>query len=129
MALWREGLLARAVLAGGTRGYVSHPQLSRFREHPAPLDAVEFYLGAVLDEATARGFAFDAGKLTPVGPPERIELTVGQLEHEADHLEAKLRARSPEGLVRLLADRAAGRVRAHPSFTVVPGEVATWERR
>ena len=29
--LWREALLAQAVLAGLTRGYRSHPQLLRFR--------------------------------------------------------------------------------------------------
>ena len=32
VALWRESLLAQAVLAGRTRGYRSHPQLERFRE-------------------------------------------------------------------------------------------------
>jgi len=31
VALWREGLLARAVLRGRTRGYRHHPQLERFR--------------------------------------------------------------------------------------------------
>lgn len=28
VALWREGLLAQAVLAGQTRGYKRHPQLA-----------------------------------------------------------------------------------------------------
>jgi len=36
-ALWREGLLARAVLQGQTRGYRHHPQLIRFQAHPEPL--------------------------------------------------------------------------------------------
>jgi hypothetical protein len=31
VALWREGLLARAVLRGKTRGYRHHPQLERER--------------------------------------------------------------------------------------------------
>ncbi len=31
VALWREALLAQAVLAGRTRGYRHHPQLARFR--------------------------------------------------------------------------------------------------
>ena len=30
LALWREGLLARKVLTGGTCGYREHPQLARF---------------------------------------------------------------------------------------------------
>jgi hypothetical protein len=29
VALWREALLAQAVLAGRTRGYTRHPQLAR----------------------------------------------------------------------------------------------------
>ena len=29
VALWREGLLARAVLKGKTKGYTNHPQLIR----------------------------------------------------------------------------------------------------
>ena len=32
LALWREALLARAVLGGRTRGYRNHPQLERFGE-------------------------------------------------------------------------------------------------
>ena len=32
VALWREALLAQAVLRGNTRGYLNHPQLLRFRQ-------------------------------------------------------------------------------------------------
>jgi len=39
VALWREGLLARAVLGGATKGYRHHPQLERFRAHSTPLAA------------------------------------------------------------------------------------------
>ena len=31
VALWREALLAQAVLLGHTRGYTRHPQLQRFQ--------------------------------------------------------------------------------------------------
>ncbi len=34
VALWREGLLAKAVLNGQTKGYKNHPQLERFKSHP-----------------------------------------------------------------------------------------------
>ena len=61
VALWREGLLARAVLRGRTRGYRHHPQLLRFRSHAAPRSAINRYLAAVLDEAASRGYAFDRG--------------------------------------------------------------------
>ncbi len=32
VALWREALLAKAVLKGETMGYKNHPQLIRFRD-------------------------------------------------------------------------------------------------
>ena len=59
VALWREGLLARAVLAGQTRGYRHHPQLRRFQAQAAPLAAIDAYLLAVHQEASARGYNFD----------------------------------------------------------------------
>jgi len=31
VALWREGLLAKKVLEGGTKGYRNHPQLERLK--------------------------------------------------------------------------------------------------
>ena len=34
VALWREALLAQAVLKGGTAGYRHHPQLLRFKPMP-----------------------------------------------------------------------------------------------
>ena len=41
VALWREGLLARKVLRGRTRGYRHHPQLQRFRDLRDPVAAIE----------------------------------------------------------------------------------------
>jgi len=128
VAVWREALLARAVLAGATRGYLNHPQLARFKAHPAPLDAIEAYLAAVLADAIARGYAFDAGKLASIEAAPAIVLSEGQLEYEARHLAAKLAARSPRDYARFAASRAAGDVRPHPSFRLVPGAVAVWER-
>ena len=71
VALWREGLLAKAVLEGKTRGYTHHPQLERFREHPDPLAAIVAYLRVVLEEAIRWGYRFDPGKLE--GPIEKIK--------------------------------------------------------
>ena len=50
VALWREALLAQAVLLGRTRGYTRHPQLLRFQEQPDPAGAIAGYLAAVLGE-------------------------------------------------------------------------------
>ena len=55
VALWREGLLARHVLHGPTRGYRNHPQLDRFKAHPQPRRAIDAYLAVVQEDASARG--------------------------------------------------------------------------
>jgi len=97
VALWREGLLARAVLRGETRGYRSHPQLARFRAHRAPRAAINTYLEMVAAEADARGYSFNRRKL---GSRRRrglkLRATRGQLEYEWQHLLKKLRRRSPD---------------------------------
>jgi hypothetical protein len=47
VALWREALLAQAVLARETSGYRNHPQLNRFRQTSDPLGAISTYLWGV----------------------------------------------------------------------------------
>jgi hypothetical protein len=61
VALWREALLAQAVLRGRTNGYVHHPQLQRFRAQPSPLGAIADYLRGVHLEAVRRGYALRRG--------------------------------------------------------------------
>lgn len=125
LALWREALLARAVLRGGTRGYRHHPQLQRFREHPAPRRAISAYLAAVHEEAAARGYAFDRSKIGRVSEVAPILASRGQVEYEWAHLLAKLAVRNPA----LLPELAAVDVpECHPLFRPVPGPVAPWER-
>ncbi len=125
VALWREGLLARAVLRGETRGYRHHPQLSRFLEQAAPVSAINAYLRGVLSEARSRGYQFDGTKLGPVRRPPRLVVTRGQLAFERAHLRRKLLVRDRAALARL---DVASRVRAHPLFRVVEGPVASWEK-
>ena len=125
VALWREGLLARAVLLGRTKGYRHHPQLERFRDHAEPVPAIDAYLWAVHAEATERGYAFDRSKLGQQRLVDPIVASEGQLSHEWAHLLGKLSARSPE-LHRRWAVVATPDL--HPSFTLTPGGVASWER-
>ena len=125
VALWREALLAKAVLRGETRGYTRHPQLERFQSHPHPRRAINAYLGAVHDEATRRGYRFDRTKTGPVAAVDAIPVTTGQLTHEWVHLRAKLAGRSPGVLEQWLAVDSP---RVHPLFRLDPGPVATWER-
>src|SRR6187455_649774 len=95
VALWRESLLARAVLRGQTRGYRHHPQLERFTSHGSPRLAINAYLGSILEEATVRGYNFDPSKVGPIRAVARISVSEGQLLHEWQHLLEKLSARSP----------------------------------
>lgn len=121
VALWREGLLARAVLAGRTRGYRAHPQLDRFRRAARPLAAIDAYLGAVLAESVVRGYHFDGSKIRRARIA-KLAVTSGQLAHEWKHLRRKLAVRDPARL------RRREKREPHPSFRVVRGAIAPWER-
>ena len=125
VALWREGLLARAVLRGETRGYRHHPQLHRFQAHATPVFAIEAYLHGVLAEAGARGYRFDGAKLGAFAPVGPIAVSSGQLAVEWDHLQRKLAARNPQLVSKLEPGTMPG---CHPQFQPHPGPVAAWER-
>lgn len=125
VALWREALLAKAVLGGHTVGYRHHPQLLRFTAHDSPRLAINAYLARVYEEALVRGYRFDRSKVGPVREVEFIIVPQGQLEYEWQHLRQKLAARSPQVHVKwrqlLLPD-------PHPIFRPAPGAIAEWER-
>jgi len=125
VALWREALLARAVIRGSTRGYRHHPQLARFRSHAAPRSAISSYLSAICEEATSRGYSFDASKVGRSRASVPILATAGQVEYEWRHLLQKLQARNPAIYSRWKALEVR---EVHPMFEVVPGPVAEWER-
>ena len=125
VALWREGLLAQAVLRGATHGYRHHPQLARFRQQPSPVGAIAEYLRHVHAEAQARGYRFDRDLIGSAGARGRIPVTRGQLEHEWEHLKAKLGRRDPARAARC---EAMALPAPHPLFHVVPGGVEAWER-
>jgi len=125
VALWREALLAKAVLGGRTRGYRRHPQLERFRACSVPRSAINAYLLAVFEEASRRGYAFDRSKVGPVRPVTLI-CGRGQMDYEWAHLMRKLRRRSPRVHKRWSMMR---RPEPHPLFRVRRGGIEDWERR
>lgn len=130
VALWRESLLAQAVLADRTKGYRHHPQLSRFRSHPEPAAAIRGYLTEILAEADRRGYGFDPSRIDSGGShlestDAAIEVTAGQLEYELRLLKSKLSARDPAAFATIAALRAP---RPHPMFRRVPGGIEHWER-
>ena len=125
VALWREGLLARKVLLGKTQGYRNHPQLQRFRETGSPVTSIESYLHAVVDEADRRDYHFDRSKLGPNRSSDALPVSEGQLAFEWQHLQKKLMVRDPKrakGQSKILSPRV------HPSFRLVEGPVAPWEK-
>ena len=65
--MWREALLAQAVLRGRTIGYVHHPQLARFRSQASPLGAVggalDSLIGHRVADASVHRFVTDVAGL------------------------------------------------------------------
>lgn len=124
VALWREGLLAQKVLAGATKGYRHHPQLSRFRGQPDAQGAIAAYLREVQREAERRGYRFDAAKIGHCAEGVDMTVTRGQMDFELAHLRAKLMLRDPEALQRIAAVKEP---EPHPLFGVVAGDLEVWE--
>ncbi len=125
VALWREALLARAVLRGRTRGYRHHPQLQRFRAHPSPRAAISTYLRGVQGEAARRGYSFDARKAGKARTTVRISVNAGQVALEWRHLLRKLARRSP---AQHRERRVIARPQVHPLMRRRRGGVEAWER-
>lgn len=125
VSLWREGLLARRVLAGETKGYKNHPQLMRFRAQPHPVCAIDAYLSFVLEEAITRHYRFDRSKIKFGISFNRMTVTLGQLEYEWQHLLAKLAQRDPGRFVRL---KGITMPEPNPVMEIIPGPIEQWEK-
>lgn len=126
VALWREALLAQAVLRGRTKGYKHHPQLKRFQDSPFPRRYIAAYLKEVHAEAVRRGYSFDGSKIgRATGVRARsLKVTRGQLKYEWEHLNRKLRKRSPKWRKQSMAIYSP---QSHPIFRAISGRIASWE--
>jgi hypothetical protein len=125
VALWRETLLAQAVLRGETKGYRHHPQLQRFQEQSSPVGMIAAYLRGIHAEAVQRGYNFDAAKIGRSRTQGRLAVSRAQLEFEWRHLVKKVKIRDPEWHARIAS---IGNPQPHPLFRVVRGGIASWER-
>lgn len=125
VACWREGLLARKVLLGETRGYRNHPQLERFSSTPEPIIFIDAYLRAIYEEANQRAYAFDHTKIAAHITRTKLPVTESQLAYEFNLLKQKLSVRD-----KTKYDLIAGieRPMPHRLFFVIPGEIESWER-
>lgn len=125
IAVWREGLLAQAVLHGNTKGYKNHPQLGRFKKHADPLQAIASYLDEIHKEAISRGYNFEASKIRSAGNSQKIQTTSGQVDFEIEHLLRKLKQRSPDDYERVIKQK---NIEPHPLFQISPGKIEAWEK-
>lgn len=125
VALWREALLAQAILNGRTKAYARHPQLIRFQQSRTPIRSIAAYLRIVHAEGSRRGFKFDIRKIARRGQVECMNVTRGQIQYEWEHLMSKFRMRDQQRFIEL---RSVRKVDPHPLFTIIPGGVEDWEK-
>lgn len=125
VALWREGLLAKKVLQGKTKGYKHHPQLERFKNLENPIHHINTYLLYVWDEASDRGYRFNKKKIGTIFTRKRIYVTDKQIRYEFEHLKNKLKKRHNKKYKELLKVK---KIKAHPLFIVKKGEIEKWEK-
>jgi hypothetical protein len=126
LAVWREGLLAKNVLAGKTKGYKNHPQLERFKKQKNSLDYINLYLQGIYEEALSRGYKFEKTKIGLLKKNiEKIKVSTGQIKYEFEHLLKKLEQRDKKRFAEL---KELLELEVHSLFKVEVGEVATWEK-
>ena len=124
IAVWREGLLARKVLRGKTKGYKRHPQLDRFRLHKQPIKAINAYLSCIYEESLKRCYRFDKRK---IGETTRTKISVssGQVQYEFNYLKTKLKSRDLKKYKELTKVKS---VAVNPIFFIKKGPVEAWEK-
>ena len=124
VALWRESLLAKAVLSGKTKGYKNHPQLIRFKINNNPEVLINTYLLHIYNESVSRGYKFNKSKIGHEFTSSKINVTRGQIEYEFKHLISKLQLRDPTRYIELLNIKDP---EPNPLFVLVEGNVEAWE--
>lgn len=125
LAVWREGLLAKNVLEGKTKGYKNHPQLQRFKNSKDPILMINIYLHFIVDEAENRNYNFDRSKLLKKSNDfEKIFVNDKQVEYEFLHLLKKLKIRDNLRFEKL---KYLKNITTHSIFKIKKGEIEEWE--
>lgn len=125
VALWREGLLAKKVLMGKTKGYKNHPQLKRFKEYSSPVKAINTYLYYVFLESQKRGYNFNETKCKNFNLKKEIKITTGQIEYEFTHLAKKLKIRDNKKFIEI---KKTTKIELNPLFKKINGKISDWEK-
>jgi hypothetical protein len=124
VALWREGLLAKKVLKGETKGYKNHPQLIRFKNSNNPVAMINSYLLNIYKESQLRGYNFNKSKIGSNISDSTINVTKGQILYELNHLILKLKIRDTTKYKELINIKHPD---TNPIFSVIDGPVELWE--
>lgn len=127
VAVWREALLAKNVLLGKTKGYINHPQLTRFRNSEEPINYINLYLSNIYNESLVRGYVFDKSKFTICSNlvTRPINVTSGQVEYEWLHLLNKLKERERDKYEQIKSEKE---IKLNSVFEMVQGPVEKWEK-
>lgn len=131
--MWREGLLAKAVIEGTTPkgGYRKHSQAERLKVHPDPVKLINHILYEVWKVAQERGFKYDIKKLNKriVDEPlsTKLEVTRGQIEYEFNFMQHKIGAVDTRYKINTEEVRKNG-IEVNPCFKIVPGDIMDFEK-
>ncbi|MCX8016176.1 MAG: pyrimidine dimer DNA glycosylase/endonuclease V [Patescibacteria group bacterium] len=125
LATWREGLLAKKVLQGKTKGYQNHPQLIRFKNQKNPLTAINAYLYQIFLEAKKREYNFNKKKIEPIILKEKISVNSSQVSYEFLHLLKKIKIRDKQTYNKIKDLR---KIEINPVFKLKRGEREDWEK-
>lgn len=105
IALWRESLLAKKVLAGKTKGWKNHPELKKFKIQKDSLKSINTYLLHIWKEGNRRGYNFKKEKIEKNFTNKKIKITKEQVIFDFEYLKNKLKKRNPEKYRELLKIR------------------------
>ncbi len=127
LAVRREWLLAKKVLAGKTKWYTQHPQLERFRlDHQKnPGTYINSYLSSIYEEAQKRWYTFDQSKINFTKPKSKISITEWQIIYEFQRLQSKLKIRTPDKHKQNKKEKS---IQLHPLFIQISGPIASREK-
>jgi len=126
VAVWREGLLAKKVLEGKTKGYTNHPQLNRFKKTKDPIKSINRFLSIIYFEASVRNYHFDESKIDiTTNILSLIPVTAQQAQYEFELLKYKLQKRD---VIKYSQIVKIDHIDLNPLFHIINGTIEDWEK-
>lgn len=126
VAVWREGLLAKKVLEGKTKGYTNHPQLNRFKKTKDPIKSINQFLSTIYLEASVRNYHFDESKIgITTNKLSLIPVTTQQVQYEFELLKYKLQKRD---VIKYSQIVKIDHIDLNPLFHIINGTIEDWEK-